>query len=64
MNEKNIRKTNEEAVAMTADIIAMSKEDGIDAIPYIATAWECPFEGLVDEKVVIEMTGTFKPRQA
>lgn len=59
MNEKNIRKNNDEAVKMTEEIIAMCKQEGIDAIPYIATAWECPFEGLVDEKVVIEMTKTF-----
>ncbi len=59
MNEKNIRKTNDEAIALTIDIIAAGKKDGIEAIPYIATAWECPFEGIVDDKVVIEMTGQF-----
>jgi len=59
MNEKNIRKNNDEAVKMTEEVIAMCKQDGIDAIPYIATAWECPFEGFVDDKVVIEMTKTF-----
>ncbi len=59
MNEKNIRKNNAEAIALTVDIIAAGKKDGIEAIPYIATAWECPFEGIVDDKVVIEMTGQF-----
>lgn len=59
MNEKNIRKTNSEAIALTAEIIAQGKKDGIDAVPYIATAWECPFEGLVDEGIVAEMTGQF-----
>ncbi|WP_101759218.1 hydroxymethylglutaryl-CoA lyase [Oceanicoccus sp. KOV_DT_Chl] len=59
MNEKNIRKRNDEAVAMTAEIIAAGKADGIDSIPYVATAWECPFEGIVDEQVVIDITAKF-----
>ena len=59
MNEKNIRKNNAEAIALTIDIIAAGKKEGVEAIPYIATAWECPFEGFVDDKVVIEMTGQF-----
>ncbi|MGK0498912.1 MAG: hydroxymethylglutaryl-CoA lyase [Oceanicoccus sp.] len=59
MNEKNIRKRNDEAIAMTIDIIAAGKADGIDSVPYIATAWECPFEGVVDEQVVIDITGQF-----
>lgn len=59
MNEKNIRKNNAEAIALTAEIIAQGKIDGIDAVPYIATAWECPFEGMVDEGVVVDITGQF-----
>ena len=59
MNEKNIRKSNDEAIALTVEIIAQGKTDGIDAVPYIATAWECPFEGLVDEQLVIDMSGQF-----
>ena len=59
MNEKNIRKTNHQASALTAEIIAQGRIDGIDAVPYIATAWECPFEGAIDEGVVAEMAGQF-----
>ena len=59
MNEKNIRKSNQEAIALTAEIIAQGKIDGVDAVPYIATAWECPFEGMIDEGIVVEMTGQF-----
>lgn len=57
MNEKNIRMTTEQAIAVTEEVIAQGKADGIDAVPYIATAWECPFEGIVDEQVVIDITG-------
>jgi hydroxymethylglutaryl-CoA lyase len=59
MNEKNIRKNNQQAIALTVDIIAQGKRDGIATIPYVATAWECPFEGIVDQAVVIDMTGQF-----
>jgi hydroxymethylglutaryl-CoA lyase len=59
MNEKNIRKSNQQAIALTAEIIALGKVDGIDAVPYIATAWECPFEGMIDEGIVVDMTGQF-----
>ena len=59
MNEKNIRKSNQEAIALTAEIIAQGKLDGVDAVPYIATAWECPFEGMIDEAIVADMTGQF-----
>jgi hydroxymethylglutaryl-CoA lyase len=59
MNEKNIRKSNQEAIALTAEIIAQGKLDGVDAVPYIATAWECPFEGMIDEGIVVDMTGQF-----
>ncbi|MEH6549268.1 MAG: hydroxymethylglutaryl-CoA lyase [Pseudomonadales bacterium] len=57
MNEKNIRQSTEQAMAGCAEIIAQSKLDGIDTLAYVATAWECPFEGTVDASVVIEMTG-------
>jgi hydroxymethylglutaryl-CoA lyase len=59
MNENNIRKNSNEAVAFTLEIIEQGKRDGIDIIPYIATAWECPFEGVVDEQVAIDIAGRF-----
>lgn len=59
MNEKNIRMSTEQAVAVTEEVIAQGKQDGIDAVPYIATAWECPFEGLVDERVVLDLAAGF-----
>lgn len=59
MNENNIAKNNDQAVTMAVDIIAAGKKAGIDSVPYVVTAWECPFEGLVDEKVVIDIAATF-----
>lgn len=57
MNEKNIRMTTDEALAVCVDVIAQGKLDGMDVPAYVATAWECPFEGLVDQNVVIRLVG-------
>jgi hydroxymethylglutaryl-CoA lyase len=55
MNEKNIRRTTEEAMTACAEIITQAKSDGVTTLPCIATAWECPFEGLVDIAVVQDL---------
>lgn len=55
MNEKNIRMTTEQALAVCEEVIAQSKQDGLNALAYIATAWECPFEGAIDEQAVIDL---------
>jgi hydroxymethylglutaryl-CoA lyase len=59
MNEKNVRMPTDQLVAVTCEIIAQGKADGIDAIPYVATAWECPFEGVIAEKTVLDIAGKF-----
>lgn len=59
MNEKNIRMDNQQAIALTTEIIARAKTDDVAIIPYIATAWECPFEGPVKAQTVRAMTRTF-----
>lgn len=59
MNEKNVRMPTDQLVATTCEIIAQGKADGIDAIPYVATAWECPFEGIIAEATVIDIAGKF-----
>lgn len=55
-NEKNIRISTEQALAVVKDIVTRSRADGIDALVYLSTAWECPYEGLIDPAVVIAMT--------
>ena len=53
MNEKNINSSTEAAMAGCEDIVAAAKQDGVKTLSCIATAWECPFEGLVEEDVVL-----------
>ena len=57
MNNKNINMSNEQALAVTAEILAQAKEDGLSVLAYIATAWECPFEGAIAESTVLELCG-------
>lgn len=57
MNEKNVRMTTEQALAVCEDVLAQAKCDGANVVAYVATAWECPFEGITDEQTVIEIAG-------
>ncbi len=57
MNEKNVRMTTEQALAVCEDVLAQAKCDGANVVAYVATAWECPFEGITDEQAVIEIAG-------
>lgn len=57
MNEKNVRMTTEQALAVCEDVLAQAKCDGANVVAYVATAWECPFEGITDEQAVIEIVG-------
>jgi hydroxymethylglutaryl-CoA lyase len=47
MNEANIRMGTSQAMANIEGIVAAAREDDIRAVCYLATAWECPFEGAV-----------------
>lgn len=55
MNEKNIRMNTASALAVCTDVLNQAKQDGVDVQAYLATAWECPFEGAVDPGVVAEL---------
>lgn len=52
MNEKNIGMNNAEVMAVCQDVMQQAKKDGIRVMAYIATCWECPFEGMIDPAVV------------
>ena len=55
-NQKNINMSTEKALSICAEVIACGKQDDIATVPYIATAWECPFEGKMDQQRVLELT--------
>ncbi len=57
MNQKNINMSTEQAFSVCEEILAQDVH--VDSKPkvlaYIATPWECPFEGQVNEQVVISL---------
>ena len=52
MNQKNVNMSVQQSLDICADLIAAGKTDGKKTIMCVATAWECPFEGVVDEVAV------------
>lgn len=56
MNLENVNQTNEQAMAGFKTITERAISEGVDSFGCLATSWECPFEGLVDQDVVFRMT--------
>lgn len=63
MNQKNIRMSNADTIAMIRDVMAFSRQsqsaaqDKTQIQAYLATAWECPFEGKVKPTQVLNLAG-------
>jgi hydroxymethylglutaryl-CoA lyase len=57
MNEKNIRMDNQQTLAMIKQVIDVAEHTDIQLQVYLATAWECPFEGLIASQQVIDLAG-------
>jgi hydroxymethylglutaryl-CoA lyase len=58
MNEKNIRMDNAQTMNMIKDVIHVSKNTNVEVQVYLATAWACPFEGVIAPQQVIDMAGS------
>ncbi|TPV61791.1 hydroxymethylglutaryl-CoA lyase [Aestuariibacter sp. GS-14] len=56
MNEKNIRMTTAYALEMAQSVLELSKERASAVQAYVATAWECPFEGRVSGDEVLRLS--------
>ncbi len=56
MNERNINMDNARALAVCEEVLSQARKDGVKAQVYVATAWECPFEGLIDAAVVADLS--------
>ncbi len=54
MNQNNIRKSLTDTFLMADDILARAADEGIEIHAYLAVAFECPYEGLVAESIVID----------
>lgn len=56
MNNKNINMSTEQAVEVCKGVLEQSVEDKIRTQVYLATAWECPFEGKISIDAVSSLT--------
>ena len=55
MNQNNIRKSLEETFVMGEEILDRAAADGVAIHAYLAVAFECPYEGPVDESLVLQL---------
>lgn len=55
MNQANIRMDTAQAMANIEGIVAAARDDGIRVTSYLATAWECPFDGPVAPKRSLDL---------
>jgi len=55
MNQNNIRKSLEETFVMGEEILVRAAADGIAIHAYLAVAFECPYEGPVEESLVLQL---------
>ncbi|MBU02425.1 MAG: hydroxymethylglutaryl-CoA lyase [Halieaceae bacterium] len=55
MNQKNIRKSLEETFVMGEEILDRAAADGVAIHAYLAVAFECPYEGPVEESLVLQL---------
>lgn len=54
MNQNNIRKSLEDTFVMGEEILDRAVAEGVDIHAYLAVAFECPYEGGVEESLVLE----------
>ena len=54
MNQNNIRKSLEDTFVMGEEILDRAAVEGVDIHAYLAVAFECPYEGAVEESLVLE----------
>ena len=54
MNQNNIRKSLEDTFVMGEEILDRAAAEGVDIHAYLAVAFECPYEGAVEESLVLE----------
>lgn len=55
LNEKNIRMNTADAMAVSREVIALARDEGVRVQAYVATAWGCPFEGEVPVSEVLRL---------
>ena len=55
MNQKNINMSLNEPISSSCKILQEAKGSNLKTRAYVSVAWECPYEGKVDSKVVLDI---------
>ena len=63
MNQNNIRKSLEYTFVMGEEILDRAAVEGVDIHAYLAVAFECPYEGAVEESLVLEQVDRLMQHQ-
>jgi hydroxymethylglutaryl-CoA lyase len=63
MNQNNIRKSLEDTFVMGEEILDRAGAEGVDIHAYLAVAFECPYEGAVEESLVLEQVDRLMQHQ-
>ena len=63
MNQSNIRKSLEDTFVMGEEILDRAAAEGVDIHAYLAVAFECPYEGAVEESLVLEQVDRLMQHQ-
>ena len=63
MNQNNIRKSLEDTFVMGEEILDRAAVEGVDIHIYLAVAFECPYEGAVEESLVLEQVDRLMQHQ-
>ena len=63
MNQNNIRKSLEDTFVMGEEILDRAAAEGVDIHAYLSVAFECPFEGVVEESLVLEQVDRLMQHQ-
>ena len=59
-NLANMRMTREQSLAAFADVVSLVSNSGVCLIGSVATTFGCPFEGPVDEDVVMRLVDAYQ----
>ena len=63
MNQNNIRKSLEDTFVMGEEILDRAAVEGVDIHAYLAVAFECPYEGAVEESLILEQVDRLMQHQ-
>ena len=63
MNQNNIRKSLEDTFVMGEEILDRAAGEGVEIHAYLAVAFECPYEGAVEESLVLEQVDRLMQHQ-